>query len=231
MRKITTVLVFAMVMILTGVAHAGTLTITDGDLVLVPLDTVAMFSGDGFSAVLSAAQGGGLFRAIGTGTDPISVSTAGLGGFVTVGATNYFCQSDPPPGFSTCGVFITATHLPLPPPPNNDWFNTPSGYSVFTPFSATGQFRVGVGFGVPGDVIENFVGQGIVEGLWCNPGGPNRPPENCRAPLSQFPALIYTFSVAEPPTLLLVAFGMFGAVFIARFFATAGHRTAARLQN
>jgi hypothetical protein len=93
MRKITTVLVFAMVMILTGVAHAEILKITDGRLLGDGFDTFAMFSGDGFSALLSARTGFS-FRRSGRGRTRSRPRRRGWG-LVTVGGANYSCQSDP----------------------------------------------------------------------------------------------------------------------------------------
>jgi hypothetical protein len=218
MRKITTVLVFAMVMILTAVAHAEALYITDGTLVLEGLDSFGRFSGDGFSGGFSIPFGVSVGFAFGTGTDPVSfLRPLGAGsGFASVIVGNANCTVLP--SFS-CGT-ITVTSLPMPLPPNNDWLFDPNGFSVFTPFTATGHLNVGSGF--------DLVGQGTLEGLFCNPqvGCPQF------GGLAGFTTLIYRFSaapVAEPPTRLLAAFGLFGALFIARFFVTAGHRAAVRL--
>jgi hypothetical protein len=54
MRKIVAVLVIAMVTVLTDAAHAVTLPITDGEIAFTGFDTLAAFSGDGFSVRMTA---------------------------------------------------------------------------------------------------------------------------------------------------------------------------------
>jgi hypothetical protein len=201
------------------VAHAETLTITDGFLLLQGQDTGTGFSGDVFSVSEGSPFSFFPSGAFGTGTDPVSALVplgTGGGGLTSVNVGGANCTS--PPSFN-CGT-ITVTSLPMPLPPNNDWLLIPGGYSAFTAFTATGHVIVGSGF--------DLFGQGTLEGLFCNPQV-GCPPF---ATSFSFTTLIYRFSaatVAEPPTLLLGAFGLFGALFIARFFATARHRTAVRL--
>jgi hypothetical protein len=203
MRKTGAALVFTMVMLLTGAAHATTLVATQGFLVTMGLDSAAIFSGDGFSVFMSHPYGfpNGNFTTTMNVVPLDDQATVQVGGLVcdaiTVG--------------STCGS-ITVTNAPLTPRPA-DW---PAGvnYSAWTEFSAIGHLNVGEGFDV--------VGQGLLVGTDCFDF--SQPP--CVS-LSGSPVLLYTFSVAEPPTLLLIvaAFGVLGTLFSARFLRDRRHRS------
>jgi hypothetical protein len=82
-----------------------------------------------------------------------------------------------------CGQ-ISLTNPPLGPPPVD---GVP--FTVSAPFTATGDL-----FGSDG-----FVGQGIVTATWC------ADPSIC----SSAPIVLYRFTVAEPPSALLVVAGAF----------------------
>jgi hypothetical protein len=99
----------------------------------------------------------------------------------------------------SCGN-ISLTHPPLTPPAPDIPF------TVSAPFTATGVFDVGEGF--------DFVGRGIVTATFCLPE-----PFLC-AP----PNVLYRFTVAEPPSALLVATGALaiGGLMISRMRAHRG---------
>ena len=91
----------------------------------------------------------------------------------------------------------------MPPadwPSNVDWV-------VTTPFTAAGHLNVGDGF--------DFVGQGLLTGT-----------VNRVVDVDNSPVLRYTFSVPEPPTLLLVvaSFGTLVVLFSARVLRDRRHR-------
>jgi hypothetical protein len=205
MRTVMAAIGLAAVVLMTGTAHA-TLVVTDGVVIAQNADTFAGFSGDRFGVTYSEGV---------PSANPFtgSASAAFAGGFVVVQVDGVGCG---PVSSHSCGfVSLIAHFTDLPPAPSST-----------APFTATGHLfvdNVAAGLGV---LDYDFVGQGTVER--CGP------PDSPRCIGFEGLAFTYTFSpppplVPEPPTLLLVAFGLFGALFIARFFATAGHRTAVRL--
>jgi len=104
-----------------------------------------------------------------------------------------------PPDPSCGTITLTSPVLPSPPPdwpPNLDFIAT-------GPFTAT---VVGDGF--------DLAGQGVVVAGFCR----SSTEFPCNTGVT-FPPIVYTFSVSEPPTLLLVvaSFGALGVLFSARF--------------
>lgn len=219
MRKIVAVLVFAMVTVLNGAAHAALFTITEGSMTFGPLDTLGDFSGDNvfmsFSVAMSSGTGLDTSEAFGVGIFSIMGRPLGdeMGGAtVTVligqmGETSCININSPIP----CGtISFTSPKLETRPA---DWPSTVD-FSATAPFTATGHFNLG-----DGNAFD-FGGQGTLTGTVCSG---NSPGSLCNL---GSPVLQYTFSVPEPPTLLLVvaSFGMLGALFSARFVRDRWHR-------
>jgi hypothetical protein len=189
MRKFAWVLVFAVVMVLTGAAHAHAvpLTVTRGSVLSIDgfiNDSFFDFGGDGFSASGSApgisSDGGSYGIAF---TNPFEVI---VGDLVCV------------PPRQDCGS-MTLTHPRLGPPPDDVPF-----FESSARFTATGFISVD-------DKSFDFVGHGGVTATWCVG---NTLCDN-GSPIMSYE---FTVSVPEPPTLLLVvaSFGMLGALFGAR---------------
>jgi hypothetical protein len=191
MRKIAAVLVFALVTVLTGSAYATTLTVEEGRITLWGMDRGFNFSGDGFSVFLVSPSGANISLVMGVeGSASITTFFDVPGSaFVSVGQSACTQFSFPDPKQMNCGaITLTSPGLPIPPL---------GGVTESVAFTATGHFNVGDGY--------DFVGQGTVNATF----DPN---------FGFGPALQYTFSVAEPPTLLLVvaSFGALGVLFSAR---------------
>jgi hypothetical protein len=204
--KIAAALVLALVVVLTGAAHAVPLRITQGEIVSIEVatDTFLSFAGDGFAAD-AVCLGCNTVTAGDLSSGRALVSgTATLTG-VRVGALTCDALMD------DCGAFLQLTNTPIPTPDDPITERTVR----LAPFTAIGQLFVS------GETFD-VVGRGIVGATWCPQGG-------C-GPGGNFPFLNvgYTFSVDEPPTLLLVvaSFGVLGALVSARFLRD---RYAARL--
>jgi hypothetical protein len=195
MRKILVLLVFAVVVFVTGFAQAAPLTVTEGGLSLFLFDRDGSFSGDGFSVQFSAGDGVDTLQAFGTGI--VSIAVGFINSVVEVEGSS--CSGDPLG--DPCG-FITLTSPRLPPRPGDFFPPDDETYTAKTLFTATGQLFVGGGF--------DFAGQGTLTGIVCGLNSTGCPDS---------PILRYTFTVSEPPTLLLVvaSFGTLGALFSARF--------------
>jgi hypothetical protein len=212
MRTIAASLVFSVLMVLTGAAHAVPLRITGGEmtnLLIADGDTFYSFGGNGFAAD-GVVFSGGLFNDLSGGQNSFSfdASCCGAVTLLRVGALECSSLDFPPPSGGECGGSMELTNTPTPPLDTSAAFDTHSA-----PFTTIGQLHVG------GETFD-VVGRGIAEATWCRDCGffPGQSNQTVR----------YTFSVDEPPTLLLVvaAFGMLGALFSVRFLRD---RYAARL--
>jgi hypothetical protein len=204
MSNTAAAILFATAILVSDAAHAAPLTATDGFISLFPSDRFADFSGEGFSVHMISPFGEPPFPVFGAGI--VSIATgfdAFGGGSIDVQVDGASCTA-PVPSLG-CGMMtLTSPRLQLPPA---DW---PPGvnFVATAPFTAAGFLNVGGGF--------DFVGQGFVEGVpFCF---------NDQAPCGAFgfsegSVLHYTFSVSEPPTLVLVvaALGVFGVLFGVRF--------------
>jgi hypothetical protein len=193
MRKTIAVVVLVVVTVLTGAAHATSLTVTEGSVTDYTTDLFARFSGDGFSVLMSAPFGFGAFGGI------ITIGFGADSGFFRIVVGGLSCVG--PPG--NCGfVTLTSPHLATPPP---DWPHNVN-FIVAAPFTATGHLNVGDGF--------DLVGQGMLEGILCFDFSQSP----CNEPgFESGKVSRYTFSataVPEPSTLLLVvaALGALGAL-------------------
>jgi hypothetical protein len=204
MRTVIAAIGLAAVALLTGIAHATPLVVTDGVVALYPVDTFASFSGDGFSVGVGYpfpffSPSGSVTVPIGTGCVP---GLPCAGGIVNVqvdgaGSCNIFSF--------TCGaITLTVDPLAILPAP-------------FTaPFTATGHLVIGQVVGPPPEPGTTFdlVGQGTVEHVSCGTAS------NSPVCSQSDPIFVYTFSavpfssVPEPPTLLLVmaSIGALGAL-------------------
>jgi hypothetical protein len=193
-RTLAAAIIFAVVTVLTGSAHATTLTITEGTVSAqaTDFDISYNFGGDGFSV-----QGVDLGRGF-----PANVYTTGVidvlfSGNTTITVNGLTCLgfiSGNPPACHT-GVApsflgsMTLTNPPIPgPPPVSD-----IPVIDYAPFTATGHLVQGDG--------PDLVGQGILEVTYCAGRG---------CPTLAVPNVRYTFSVPEPPPLVLslLAFGL-----------------------
>jgi hypothetical protein len=194
MRQIAAVIALVGIVVLTGVAHATTLTVSQGSVDIGGTDTFATFSGDGFSVSLTYPYAvSGKFG--GSITVPLAV---GLGGGITIQVDGTSCtQSSTPPCAGS--MTLESPLLPKPPP---DWPNNVN-FITTAPFTATGFFNVGGG-------EFDFVGQGTLTGFVCF---------NFRQFPCSFGALpgptnsLYAFSIPEPSALLLLvtSLGVLGA--------------------
>jgi hypothetical protein len=148
----------------------------------VPLTvTDGMVFSDGFAIGSSALFRGDGFSAFGEESGVFSEGGPlfGIGLDVTI-VGGSTCFDRSMEGL--CGQ-ISLTNPPLGPPPVE---GVP--FTVSAPFTATGDLFEG-----------SFVGQGIVTATWC------ADPSIC----SSAPIVLYRFTVAEPPSALLVVAGAF----------------------
>jgi hypothetical protein len=207
MSKIAAVLVFAAVTVLTGSAHATTLTVTGGGISVsqgTEFEPDVDLTGDGFSL-----HGYGHLPCCAFGpeseTFPFTVAT------LTLGDITFAARNPGDPGDNNSLLAIVRAPDALPEPPCGE-------FGICEPWSAaftmTGQIGSLSGGGV------DLVGQGVVShSLIVDPENP---------PFGTY-LLTYTFHpVPEPATLLLVVTALcaLGALIGARFLR---ERHAARL--
>jgi hypothetical protein len=204
MSKIAAAIVFTLLTVLSGAAHAIPRTITEGFVFSFGFaaDTFFDFKGDGFQVSGFTGLAFGFPDVYTSGV----IAFGWVNAFVTVGAVT--CSPDDlgtPEGVG-CPGDIQLMNTPIPPPD----FDTTAFHVGSAPFTAFGRLIVGDGVA--------FVGRGIVEATWC---------PNCE-PTPAIPNIRWTFSVDEPPTLLLfgTSLGVVGALFSARLLRA---RSAARL--
>jgi hypothetical protein len=192
--KTTVILFIALVTLLPHSANATTLTITGGTIVTslaAPLgggeEQLALFGGDDFSVEWHGEPGssGDLTPAFGVepfvhSIDPFLTSPFSRTD-VRVGIQH--CYGSLFPRVSCGDITLTSPGFAMPA----DWpIDTP--FVATVPFTATGQLLVG------GNQYD-MVGQGTVTGTRClTPCGP----------LEMRARLAYTFSVGEPPSLVLM---------------------------
>jgi hypothetical protein len=232
-RKITTVLVFAMVMILTGVAHATLVTFTvDPALIGPPISTIFY---DVFSTGLNGTPLNGQHLSLDlVYADDVLARVQGSSrtGMLLVLSTNapFHCQEFP--GFGTlCGNYpgfpVTQTQTGYMLAPDGGPLQAPVAEGGA--MSNDGDLAVGIDRPIPGGNYET-------SGLHLDFGLPDSDSEVTGAKLRLVTDGTVQFGTAaqlsDGDSLIPIASCvMLGALFIARFFATAGHRTAVRLQN
>jgi len=216
MRTVAVAIVFVLATFLSDPAQATTLTITEGTVTLVWMDTFANFSGDGATVVMNSATSFTPSGAFGTGTMSTDVRFGIVPGFYDVHVGNAACVSSFP-GFADCG-HLTLTSVGLALPPN--WPLT-ENFVATVPFTAAGHLNVADGF--------DLVGDGVLTGIACFDYSDSR----CAGTFGGTFVLKYTFAVAEPPTLALLIASSSHAVRSCALglFATAGHVRALYLNN
>jgi hypothetical protein len=187
--KIAAALVLALVVVLTGSAHAVTLPITEGEIIsgfFAFGDVFYGFGGNGFrvDGVIHNWWDGD----VSSGVLFIPLISAP---FVSVTVGGLKCDTLLDPNFSAdCGS-IELTNNKLLALDFNETLDTDR-----VPFRATGHLTLGDGF--------DIVGRGILEATWCR--------ESPDCPSFEGLTIQYTFSarpaaVAEPPSLLLLLVG------------------------
>jgi hypothetical protein len=137
--------VLIVVSTLAGPARATMLRVTEGEVTLLPLDTLAAFSGRGFSVLGSSPFGLDIGALFGHGAATVSVAfpVGDVGGlFLEVGEAS--CVSPEP----DCSLSMTFKSHKLKPAPAH--WPLDVNYTATAPFRARGHLAMGEGFDIVG---------------------------------------------------------------------------------